>query len=260
MSRVVFDGAWRKVVRALSLVVLSSGLAGAAAADDAALKARVEARLANARLDQQGEIEVAVRAGAVALDGGVLTLAARRQAEKLTRKEAKSVENRLRVLPEPRSNAELRKDVEQAILRYPYYGVFDSVELAVADGVVTLQGSVLQPYRKQQIDDRVARLSGVKEIRNEIRVQPVSTFDDRLRTQLYRAIYGDVRFVQYRTWSNPPIRIIVENGHVALTGYVASPVEQALLGHIARSTLSFGVENRVRLERELPQEDRRKQT
>lgn len=259
MRRLVFHGP-RRVFRALSVIVLSSGFAVAAAADDAALKARVEARLAKAKLDQRGDIAVAVQDGAVALEGGVLTLDARRQAEKLAHKEAKRVDNHLQVLPEPRSDAQLRKDAEAAILRYPYYGVFDSVGLDVADGVVTLRGSVLQPYRRQEIDERVARLAGVREIRNEIRVQPVSILDDRLRAELYRAIYSDARFAQYRDWPNPPVRIVVENGRVTLTGYVASPVEQALLGHIARGTLAFGVDNRVRLENEPPQEDRRNES
>ena len=151
---------------------------------------------------------------------------------------------------EERSDVEIRKAAQDAILGYPSLTVFDSIELGVADGVVLLQGSVNQPYRKRDIQARVARLAGVKKIRNEIQVQSVSLFDDQIRRQLARAIYGDERFARYAIQANPPIRIVVDRGRVTLTGYVASPVEQALLGHIARSSLAFGVDNRVRVDGE----------
>jgi hyperosmotically inducible protein len=179
---------------------------------------------------------------------------ARRQAEKLARKETKAVENGLRVVPPALSDDAVRHEVAEAILRYPRYDVFDSVDLAVSEGAVVLSGSVRQPYRKDDIEGRVARVEGVREIRNEIRVQPVSTFDDRLRAELYRAIYGDERFAPYRSWADPPVRIVVENGRVTLTGYVGSRVEQALLEHIARSSSAFGVVNRVQVEGHTPKE------
>lgn len=149
-----------------------------------------------------------------------------------------------------RKDSEIRKDVESQILRYAWYTVFDSIEAGVQDGVVILRGSVNQPYRKKDIEKRVARIPGVKEVSSEIAVQGVSFFDDRLRRELYYRIYGDERFVRYSNWANPPIRIIVDRGRVTLTGYVGSPVEQQLLGHIARSTLSFSVDNQVKLESE----------
>jgi hypothetical protein len=128
------------------------------------------------------------------LSGFTLTVNAQRAAEKAARKETKKVENRLRVFPEKRADDEVRKAVADAILRDPTYGVFDSVGVGVEEGVVVLQGSVNQPWRKDDLDRRVARVPGVREIKNEIRVQPTSIHDDRLRVQLYRRIYGDILF------------------------------------------------------------------
>ena len=108
--------------------------------------------------------------------------------------------------------------------------------------VVLLQGSVLEPWLKDALDRRIAEVDGVRDIRNEIRVAPTSIYDDRLRAQLYRRIYGDDMFVRYSNWAEPPIRIVVENGKVTLTGVVNSPVEQVKLGMIARGTLAFGVD------------------
>ncbi len=123
-------------------------------------------------------------------------------------------------------------------------------ESGVEKGVVVLQGSVRVPYRGSDIENRVAKVPGVREIKNEIVVQPVSFFDDRLRAGLYRSIYGDEMFVRYAQQVNPPIRIIVDRGHVTLTGYVGSAVEQAVLGSIARQSLAFSVDNQVKVDGE----------
>lgn len=152
--------------------------------------------------------------------------------------------------PVARKDWEIRKDVADQILRYPWYTVFDSIEAGVDHGVVILRGSVNQPYRKTDIEKRVARIAGVKAVKSEIKVQGVSSFDDRLRRELWHRIYGDDRFVQYASWADPPIRIIVDRGRITLTGFVGSAVEQRLVGLIARSTLAFAVDNQVKLESE----------
>jgi hyperosmotically inducible protein len=223
-------------------------------ASDAALQKRVQERLAKAGLEQRGNVQVSVKDGAVRLDGFTLTVDARRDAEKAACKETKRVESHLAVRPEPRPERELRAAVVGAILAEPRYGVFDSVSVSLKDGVVLLQGSVRQPWLRDALDDRVAQVAGLRDIKNEIRVAPSSIFDDRLRAQLYRRIYGDDLFVRYASWANPPIRIVVENGKVTLTGVVNDPVEQAKLGMIARGTLAFRVDNLVEVESERPKE------
>jgi len=225
-----------------------------ALADDAGLRQRIETRLGKAGLADRGQVEVAVANGAAVLSGFTTTVDARLQAEKAARKETKNVDNRLRVVPVPRDDAEIRKAAADAILGYVYYGVFDSVGVGVEDGVVTLQGSVLEPWRKDEIERQVARLDGIRELHSEIRVQPVSGFDDRLRLQLYRRIYGSGLFERYATLVNPPIRIIVENGNITLTGVVNSRVEKAVLGSIARESLAFKVDNQVQVESEIGKE------
>ena len=154
----------------------------------------------------------------------------------------------------PLTDADIQSDVVDAVLGYVHYGVFDSVGVGVADGVVTLTGSVVQPWHKDDLQKRVAKLEGVREVKNQIRVQPVSIFDDRLRVQLYRQIYGAGMFQRYASFANPPIHIIVENGNITLTGLVNSQVEKAVLGSIARSTLAFRVDNLVQIESELNKE------
>lgn len=118
----------------------------------------------------------------------------------------------------------------------------------------------LGPWLKDALDRRIAKLEGVRDIGNEIRVAPASGNDDRLRAQLYRRIYGDDLFVRYSNWAEPPIRIIVENGRVTLTGVVNSAVEQVKLGMIARGTLAFGVDSKLEVESQRPKEPSREVT
>lgn len=223
-------------------------------ADDLELEKKVEARLEKTKLASEGEILVSAKNGAVVLDGAVATLAARLEAEKAARKEAKVVENRLRVVPEERTDAEITKDVRSAILRYPFYTVFDSIDLKVEGGKVTLAGSVLRENRRNDVEAAVSKVAGVRELENDITVQPVSLFDDQLRRELYRRIYGSDDFVQYSTMANPPIRIVVDRGRVTLSGYVNSPVQRAVLDSIARQTLAFDVVNNVRIDGEKPED------
>jgi osmotically-inducible protein OsmY len=233
--------------------------AGTARADDAETKRKVEERLARAKVYQAADVRVSVEDGAVTLDGVASRMDAALAAERAARKEAKSVVNQLRVVPDvERKDSEIRADVVDRILRYAWYTVYDSIEAGVEDGVVILRGSVNQPYRKTDIESRVAGIPGLKGLKSEIRVQGVSSFDDRLRRELVHRIYGDERFVQYASWAQPPIRIIVDKGRITLTGLVGSAVEQQLVGHIARGTLAFSVDNQVKLESDLRAEPTRK--
>jgi hyperosmotically inducible protein len=242
-------------------LVLGTGLLAAphpalAGDTDALIQERIQEKIQGAKLDRDAQVEVVVEEGQVRLSGVATTLHASREVERRARQVADGVANEIQVMPvEPRSAAEVREDVRKTILRSVYYGVFDSVELGVGDdGLVRLEGSVQGPRSRSDIEQRVAKVAGVRAIENAIEVQSVSSFDDRLRRQLVRAIYGDPRFVHYGTRANPPVHIVVERGRVTLTGYVSSPVEQAMIGHIARGLMSFGVENRIQVDGDRPEE------
>ena len=49
---------------------------------------------------------------------------------------------------------------------------------------------------------------------------------------------------------NAPVHIVVDRGRVTLTGSVASRLERTLLGHLARQTMAFEVDNRLQVEGE----------
>ena len=82
---------------------------------------------------------------------------------------------------------------------------------------------------------------------------PVSFFDDELRFRIARAIYGNPTFWHYAAMANPPIHIVVENGHVTLTGVVNSNVERALARSLATGFGSFSVTNDLKTDAEMKQ-------
>jgi osmotically-inducible protein OsmY len=242
---------------AVAVGVLLTG-SMAVAADDTAIREAIEARLQKAMLEREAEVSVEVRDGEVTLTGLATSLPVSREIEKLARKESEKVDNQLRVyIEEPVKDADIVEGIRRAVLTYARYDIFDYVEFVVEDGGVLLQGSVVQPFKKSAIESRVARVPGVRAIQNDITVQSMSRFDSDLRASLVRQIYGDVRFNHYANRAHPPIRILVDRGNVTLAGAVGSPVEKAVLGHIARGTTSFSVENRLRVDGEVPEEDRK---
>src|SRR5262245_11136388 len=86
-----------------------------------------------------------------------------------------------------RKNLQIFNDVSKSVTRYPQFSIFDDVNATVKDGVVTLTGEVTMPYKRDEIEKRVANIEGVREIRSKITVLPVSRGDDRLRYQIARA-------------------------------------------------------------------------
>jgi hyperosmotically inducible protein len=149
---------------------------------------------------------------------------------------------------------QLVKDVAAQVEQYVRYSVFDDVNIAVNQGVVTLTGKVTMPYKAKDIERRVARVEGVRQVRNQLEVLPVSFFDDELRYRIARAIYNNPAFWQYASMSNPPIHIIVDGGHVTLTGVVQNNVERMLARSLAMSFDAFSVDNKLKTDAEVKAE------
>ena len=140
--------------------------------------------------------------------------------------------------PADKKDLQLFNDVSKAVNRYTQFTIFDDISADVKDGVVTLDGKVTMPYKRDDIAKRVAKVDGVTSVVDRVQVLPVSQWDDQLRYRIARAIYGNANFWNYAASANPPIHILVEHGHVTLTGVVQSDVEKML----ARSLVNqFGV-------------------
>jgi hyperosmotically inducible protein len=146
------------------------------------------------------------------------------------------------------------RDVQKQVLQYPNFTIFDSVNAEIEDGVVVLTGKVTMPYKRNDIEKRIAKLDTVTEVQNKIEVLPVSQYDDELRRQISRAIYGNSNFWRYATMANPPIHIIVDHGHVTLEGVVNNNVDRMLARSLASGFGAFSVKNELKTDAEISAE------
>ncbi len=150
-----------------------------------------------------------------------------------------------------RKNLQVFNDISTQVNRYTQFTIFDSIDVGIDQGHVVLTGWVTMPYKKTDIERRVAKVDGVLSVKNDIQVVPVSQFDDELRFRIARAIYGNSSFWNYGAMANPPIHIVVVRGHVTLTGVVNSNVERVLARSLATGFGSFGVKNELRTDAEV---------
>jgi hyperosmotically inducible protein len=153
-----------------------------------------------------------------------------------------------------RQDTRIANDIGRQVDLYAQYSIFDHISGVVDDGVVTLVGKVTMPYKKDDVERRVRKVVGVKDVRNQVEVLPVSPYDEELRLRIARAIYGNSAFWQYGARANPPIHIIVERGHVTLVGVVSSQVERMLARSLATGFGELSVTNDLRTDQEMRSE------
>ena len=147
---------------------------------------------------------------------------------------------------------DLFKRIQEQVLRYAFFTVFDNIDVEIGEeGFVTLSGRVTGAHKQRALEQRVAALDGVTSVTNEIIVLPASRFDDRLRYRVARAIYGDSTFWHYAARAHPSIHIVVERGHVTLTGVVDSETDRHLALVLARQFDAFSVTNELKLPAEV---------
>ena len=122
----------------------------------------------------------------------------------------------------------LTRQVRHELVMLPYYSVFDDLGYTVNDRTVTLYGHVVRPVLKSDAQNVVKRIEGVENVINNIQVLPLSNFDDSIRIRAARAIYGYPALQRYGMGTQPSIHIIVDNGHVTLTGVVDNNMDKNL--------------------------------
>jgi hyperosmotically inducible protein len=149
-----------------------------------------------------------------------------------------------------RGAARIEKEVRHELVTLPFYGVFDNLAYRVDGAKVTLLGQVTRPTTKSDAERAVKQIEGVEQVVNQIEVLPVSPSDDRLRTAVYRAIYGTPGLDRYGLQAVPPIHIVVKNGNVALEGAVGNAMDKILAGTKANGVSGvFSVQNNLAVDR-----------
>ena len=138
------------------------------------------------------------------------------------------------------------KEIQKQINHYAYFSIFDNVNVGIDEiGVVTLTGSVTNPFKKRAIEKRVSNVDAVLAVNNQVEVLPLSRFDNRLRYQVARAIYGHPSLGQY-VRAYPSINIVVKRGHVTLTGVVNTESDEIIALSQVRRLGAFSVTSELR--------------
>lgn len=213
--------------------------------------ASIQARIDSSSVSKHGNVQVAFDAGVATLSGAVDNLGSKLDAERAARKVkgVNEVVDNIQVRADDESEQQLLNEARKQIVTYPHYTIFDNIILEAQGERLVVSGQVTQPFKKSDIGNLLERVKGVGDVENNLEVLPNSFFDDRLRAEIARAIYGNPFFVNYRDQALPSIHIIVKNGNVTLEGVVNSAIDRTKAEMAARTTgTSFSVVNNLRLE------------
>ena len=181
------------------------------------------------------KVNSSVEDGIVTLTGTVDLYQDKLDAAKKVKKTANvnGVRNDITVAGETVPDRKLEQKLAKQ-LAYDRVGYFDNafnyLAVTVKDGVVTLTGDTYWDPPRDSAMSIIARTRGVKDVVNEAKVLPTSTFDDSLRRREARAIYRDSVLSRYASDPADPIRIVVDGGHVTLYGTVENTMDKNLAG------------------------------
>ena len=147
------------------------------------------------------------------------------------------------------SNPQLAKQIRHELVTLPYYGVFDNLAYNINGSTVTLYGEVVRPTTKSSAEKRVRQVAGVSRVVNQIKVLPLSRFDDNIRAATLRSLARTGGLARYLRGANPSIHIVVDSGRVTLEGVVSNNSDKALANMAARQVSgAFSVTNNLRIE------------
>ena len=220
------------------------------AQSDSEIQASVQKALSASRF--RG-IQVSVQGGVATLTGTVDLVATRLNADQKVHhvKGVNAVSNEIQVAGAEISDQQLQEKLQKAIT-YDLWGnvpvQFQAITVQVQNGVATVSGHAAGPVAAADALAVVEYTKGVRDVIDNIQVDPVSPNDDRIRVATFRAVYGYPLLNQYLLDPAKPIRIQVQNGHVTLYGTVANQAEKNAAGIQANTVPGvFSVTNNLQV-------------
>ncbi|HYA23378.1 MAG TPA: BON domain-containing protein, partial [Terriglobales bacterium] len=210
----------KNILRVLGLFLVFSALGvglnaetTGAARYDAAIQSNVTQKLASKK--QFRDVHATVEDGIVTLTGNADLYQQKLDAAKRIRKLAnvQGVRNLIAVAGKDVPDAELAAQLDRKLYydRMGYDNLFNYVTASVQNGVVVVSGEALNPAARDSALVLVDNTPGVKDVVNDIKVEPASFFDDQIRIKAARAIYRDSVLSRYAIDPAHPIRIVVDN-------------------------------------------------
>lgn len=226
----------------LSVGLLSAGLAAqtASARYDGDIQTRVTQQLG--KKAEFRNLQASTEDGIVTLSGTVDVYQQKLDAAKKVRKldKVQGVRNEVAVSSTaPDAELEAKLDRKLHYDRIGYDNIFNFVDASVSNGVATLSGETRSDLGRDSAVSLANNMPGVKDVVDNIKVSPVSGFDDRIRISALRSIYRDPVLSRYASDPAKPIRIVVDNGKLSLYGTVSSAMDKQVAG--IRANQVFGV-------------------
>jgi hyperosmotically inducible protein len=232
----------RAMTAFITVGILSAGLAAQTASTryDSDIQTRVTQQLA--KKSEFRNLQASTEDGIVTLSGAVDLYQQKLDAAKKVRKldKVQGVRNEIAVsTTAPDAELEAKLDRKLHYDRIGYDNQFNFVDASVNNGVAKLSGETYTDLGRDSALSLVNNIPGVKDVIDNIKVSPVSGFDDWIRITAMRAIYRDPVLGRYASDPAKPIRIVVDNGKLSLFGTVASTMDKQIAG--IRANQVFGV-------------------
>jgi hyperosmotically inducible protein len=175
-------------------------------------------------------VKVTVDNGVATLTGSVPLYEYKADADKIAHKVKgiTAVRNEIQVAGPEIADAQLQQKLVEKLQydRVGYGNAFNAIAVKVQGGAVTLAGHARTDVDKDSALALVSMYPGVKDVTDEIEVDPVSIMDDQIRLQVARAVYGYPSLNKYAIDPAKPIRISVQGGNVELYGVVDSKADK----------------------------------
>lgn len=238
-----------KIFAALAVAAALS-MPAAFAQNDSQLQAKVQKALSGSQFKN---VQATVHNGVVDLTGTVNLYSAKLKAEQKVHHVhgVGAIQDQIQVAGPDIPDQQLQSKLINAIA----YGLegyvpvaFQAISVAVHNGVVVLGGHAAGPIAASDALAIVENTKGVKDVIDNIQVDPLSPMDNEIRMREFRAVYGNPMLNQYAIDPEKPIRIQVENGHVTLYGTVQTEGQKNAAG-IAANTVPgvFSVKNEIQV-------------
>ena len=251
MKSKMIRGLW---VMALAVAFGVSAMASTATtAYDAGIRTAVTQKL-QGKSELRG-VQSSVEDGIVTLTGTVASYPDKLEAAKKAKVDhVAGVRNLVEVNAPAVTDADLAAKVAKSLAYDNPYSdsVFSVLNVGVQNGVVTVSGEVRTPSDKDSALSLVTHTKGVRDVIDQVKVAPLSNYDDELRVRVARAIYRDPGMTRYAMDPQAPIRILVDNGRVGLYGVVASQMDKTMAYVRASGAFgAFSVENHLQVASEI---------
>lgn len=195
--------------------------------DDSAAAAAAAAKLDKKQFQN---VKVTVQNGVATLSGTVDLYEYKADAYKRVHKVKgiNAVRNEIEVAGPTVPDEELKQRLLEKLQydRVGYGNLFNAITLDVHDGAVTLGGHARTDVDKDSAVTLVSTYPGVKDVSDEIQIDPASIMDDQLRMKVARAVYSYPTLNKYAIDPAKPIRISVQNGNVSLYGTVDTQADK----------------------------------